>query len=128
MMTDPLADMLTRMRNALDAGFTKVEFPASRLKANVCKVFKDEGYIKSFKVIAKSKSDIRIKVAFKDERAIVGIKRVSKPGLRRYNGYREMPRVLSGLGTSVVSTSHGVMSSNDAKRKKLGGEVLCNIW
>ena len=127
MMTDPIADMLTRMRNALQAGQDRVEFPASKLKANVCKVLKDEGYIRSFKIIAKTKSDIRIKVLFKDE-AIVGLKRYSKPGLRQYRGYREMPKVLSGLGISVISTSQGVMSTREAKAKKVGGEVLCSVW
>ena len=127
MMTDPIADMLTRMRNALGAGQDRVEIPASKLKANICKVLKDEGYIRSFKIIAKEKSDIRIKVLLKDG-AIVGLKRFSKPGLRQYRGYNDMPRVLSGLGISVVSTSQGVMSSREAKNKKLGGEVLCNIW
>jgi small subunit ribosomal protein S8 len=127
MMTDPIADMLTRMRNAIQAGQDRVEFPASKLKANVCKVLKDEGYIRSFKIIAKTKSDIRIKVLFKDE-AIVGLKRYSKPGLRQYRGYREMPKVLSGLGISVISTSQGVMSTKEAKAKKIGGEVLCSVW
>ena len=127
MMTDPIADMLTRMRNALNAGHDRVEFPASKLKANVCKVLKDEGYIKSFKIIAKYKADIRIKLLFKDD-AIVGLERYSKPGLRQYRGYRGMPKVLSGLGVSVVSTSQGVMSSKDAKSKKVGGEVLCSVW
>lgn len=127
MMTDPIADMLTRMRNALQAGQDRVEFPASKLKANVCKVLKDEGYIRSFKIIAKTKSDIRIKVLFKDQ-AIVGLKRYSKPGLRQYRGYREMPKVLSGLGISVISTSQGVMSTREAKAKKIGGEVLCSVW
>jgi len=127
MMTDPIADMLTRMRNALSAGHDRVEFPASKLKANVCKVLKDEGYIKSFKIIAKDRADIRIKLLFKDD-AIVGLKRYSKPGLRQYRGYNEMPKVLSGLGISVVSTSKGVMSSKEAKGKKVGGEVLCSVW
>lgn len=127
MMTDPIADMLTRIRNALGAGHDRVEIPASKLKANVCKVLKDEGYIKSFKIIAKEKSDIRLKVLLK-ENAIVGLKRFSKPGLRQYRGYSEMPRVLSGLGISVVSTSQGVMSSREAKQRKIGGEVLCNVW
>jgi small subunit ribosomal protein S8 len=127
MMTDPLADMLTRMRNGMNAGHDRVEFPASKLKANVCKVLKDEGFIRSFKIIAKEKSDIRIKVLFKED-AIVGIERYSKPGLRQYRSYRDMPRVLSGLGVSVVSTSQGVMSSREAKAKKVGGEILCSVW
>lgn len=127
MMTDPIADMLTRIRNAVSAGHEKVDIPASRTKANICKVLKEEGFIRNFKILAKSKSDLRIRVGLKDG-ALVGIQRVSKPGLRVYSGYREMPRVLSGLGVSVVSTSEGVMSSRKAKSKKLGGEVLCNVW
>lgn len=127
MMTDPIADMLTRMRNGIQAGHDRVDFPASRLKANICKVLKDEGYIKSFKIIAKTKANINIRVAFK-EGAIVGIERFSKPGLRQYRKYDEMPRVLSGLGTSVISTSQGVLSTREAKKRKLGGEVLFNVW
>lgn len=127
MMTDNLADMLTRIRNAINAGHDRVEIPASKLKANVCKVLKEEGYIRSFKIIAKGPADIQLKVLLKED-AIVGLQRVSKPGLRQYRGYREMPRVISGLGISVVSTSQGVMSSRKAKNMKLGGEVLCNVW
>lgn len=127
MMTDPVADMLTRIRNANSAGHDKVEFPASKIKANICKVLKEEGYIKSFKIIAKSKTDVNIKVALKQD-ALVGIQRVSKPGLRIYKGYRDMPRVISGLGVSVVSTSQGIISSRKARSLKLGGEVLCNVW
>ena len=127
MMTDPIADMLTRIRNAISAGHDRVEFPASKLKANICKVLKEEGYIRSFKIIIKEKSDICIKILLK-EGAIVGLERFSRPGLRQYRRYRDMPRVLSGLGVSVVSTSKGVMSSGEAKRKRLGGEVLCNVW
>lgn len=127
MMTDPIADMLTQIRNALSAGLDRVEFPASKLKAGVCKVLKEEGYIRSFKVILKSKSDIRLKVLLKDN-ALVGLKRVSRPGLRQYRGCEDFPRVLSGLGTSIISTSKGILSSREAKRRKVGGEILCNIW
>lgn len=126
-MTDPIADMLTRMRNAINAGHDRVEFPASKLKAAVCKVMKDEGYIRSFKIIAKSQSDIRVKVLLK-ENAIVGLERVSKPGLRQYKGYKSVPRVISGLGTSILSTSKGVVSDRQARKEKVGGEVICNIW
>ncbi|MBT3584276.1 MAG: 30S ribosomal protein S8 [Halobacteriovoraceae bacterium] len=126
-MTDPVADMLTRMRNAISAGHDRVEFPASKMKAGICKVMKDEGYIKSFKIIAKSKSDIRLKVLFKED-AIVGLQRFSKPGLRQYRSYRDLPRVISGLGTSILSTSSGIVSTRTAKHKKIGGEVLCNVW
>ena len=127
MMTDPLADMLTRIRNSISAGHEKVEFPASRLKASICKVLKEEGYIKSFKIIAKTPSDTKIKVALK-EGAIKGIKRYSRPGLRQYRGYGDMPRVISGLGTSIVSTSKGVMSDRKAKAMKVGGEVIATVW
>jgi small subunit ribosomal protein S8 len=127
MMTDPIADMLTRIRNANKAGLDKVDVPASKMKANICRVLKEEGFIKSFKISAKSASEITIRIGLK-EGAIVGIKKVSTPGLRIYKGYREMPRVLSGLGVSVVSTSAGIISSRKAASMKLGGEVICNIW
>jgi len=127
MMTDPIADMLTRMRNALNAEHDRVEFPASKMKAGICKVLKDEGFIRSFKVVAKAPNDIRIKVLFK-ESAIVGLKRYSTPGLRQYRGYKEMPRVISGLGTSIISTSSGIVSAKEAKNRKIGGEVLCSVW
>ena len=126
MMTDPIADMLTRIRNGVRADHAKVDIPASKMKANLCKVLKEEGFIKSFKLIAKD-DRITIRVALK-EGAIVGIQRVSKPGLRIYKGYADMPRVLSGLGVSLISTSAGIVSSRKAKSMKLGGEVLCNVW
>lgn len=128
MMTDPIADMLTRMRNSIQAGHDRVEMPASKTKAAICKVLKDEGYIRSFKIVAKAKNDIRLKILFKEENPIAGLKRISSPGLRMYVGYTKLPRVLSGLGISVLSTSKGVLSSRDAKIKKIGGEVLCTIW
>ncbi len=107
MMTDPIADLLTRIRNANKAGLDKVEIPASKMKANICRVLKEEGYIKSFKIAAKSPSEIMIKVGLK-EGAIVGIKRVSSPGLRIYKGYTEMPRVLSGLGVQLFPLLRGL--------------------
>ncbi len=126
MMTDPIADMLTRIRNAGAVNHAKVDIPASKMKANICKVLKEEGFIKGFKIVA-TDNKINIRVALKDK-AIVGLQRVSKPGLRIYKGYQDMPRVLSGLGVSIVSTSSGVVSSRKAKAMKLGGEVLCNVW
>ena len=126
MMTDPLADMLTRIRNGARANHPKVDMPASRMKANLAKVLKEEGFIQNFKIIAKD-NILTLRVGLKDD-AIVGIERVSKPGLRIYKGYRDMPRVLSGLGVSIVSTSEGIVSSRKAKAMKLGGEVLCNVW
>ena len=126
MMTDPVADLLTRIRNGASAGHTKVDIPASKIKANICKVLKEEGLIKNFKLVA-TDNRLNIRVGIK-EGAIVGIQRVSKPGLRVYKGYKDMPRVLSGLGVSIVSTSAGIVSSRKAKAMKLGGEVLCNVW
>jgi small subunit ribosomal protein S8 len=127
MMTDPIADLLTRIRNAGRVGQFKVEAPASKMKASVCKVLKEEGYIRSFKIIVKSGSDIRLKILLK-ENGITGIQRISRPGLRIYKSYDAMPRVLSGLGISIMSTSKGVLSSREAKAKKVGGEVICNVW
>jgi small subunit ribosomal protein S8 len=127
MMTDPVADMLTHLRNSIRAGHDRVEFPASKLKAGICKVLKDEGYIKSFKIVSKNKNNINIKVLLK-ENAIVGIKRFSKPGLRQYRGYDDMPKIVSGLGTAIVSTNKGIISSRDARKLKVGGEVLCSVW
>ena len=127
MMTDPIADMLTRIRNALMVGHDRVEFPASKIKAGICKVMKSEGHIRSFKIIAKSESDIKLKILFKED-AMIGLKRFSKPGLRQYRSYREIPRVLSGLGTAILSTSKGILSDREARDKKIGGEVLCKIW
>jgi len=126
-MTDPIADMLTRIRNATKAGQDRVEFPASKLKANICKVLKEEGFIRSFKIVARDTSDIKLKVLLKED-AIHGIERISTPGLRRYTGYQKVPRVLSGLGISIMSTSRGVLSSREAKKQKVGGELLCNVW
>jgi small subunit ribosomal protein S8 len=127
MMTDPIADMLTRIRNANKAGMDKVDIPASKIKANICRVLKEEGYIKSFKLIAKTPSEIILRVGLK-ESALVGLARVSKPGLRVYKSYQDMPRVLSGLGVSIISTSSGIISSRKAKAMKLGGEIICNVW
>jgi small subunit ribosomal protein S8 len=127
MMTDPIADMLTRIRNAQRAGHEKVDIPASKIKANICRVLKDEGFIRNFKVVAKDKTSLKLRVGLKDN-ALVDIQRVSTPGLRIYSSYKDMPRVLSGLGISIVSTSKGIISSRKCKQLKLGGEVLCKVW
>jgi small subunit ribosomal protein S8 len=126
MLNDPISDMLSRMKNAINAGHDRVEFPASKIKASICKVLKEEGYIRGFKVISKD-GFVSIKILLKED-AIVGVKRYSKPGLRQYRKYGDMPRVLSGLGTAIVSTSKGVISSRDARKLKVGGEVLCSVW
>ena len=101
-------------------------FQPQKIKASICKVLKEEGYIRGFKVISKE-GFVSIKILLKED-AIVGLKRYSKPGLRQYRGYDNMPRVLSGLGTAIVSTSKGVISSRDARKLKVGGEVLCSVW
>lgn len=127
MMTDPIADFLTRIRNANGAGHSKVDVPASKIKANICKVLKEEGYIKSYKIVPKDNHKLDLRISLKPG-AIKGIQRVSKPGLRAYFGYDGIPRVLSGLGISIVSTSKGVISSRKARSMKAGGEVLCRVW
>lgn len=127
MMTDPIADLLTRIRNNLKTGNDKVELPASRVKAAVCRVLKEEGYIKSFKIVAKGPADITLKIFLK-ENAIAGLRRISKPGLRVYTGYQDVPKVINGLGVSILSTSKGIISSRQIKKLKVGGEILCNVW
>ncbi|MDH4466924.1 MAG: 30S ribosomal protein S8 [Bacteriovoracaceae bacterium] len=127
MITDPIANMLTSIRNALSAGFESVEVPASKIKANICKVLKEEGFIRSFKILAQDPAKLRIRIYLK-EGALQGISRSSKPGLRKYQGYLNFNRVRSGLGVTVISTSKGVLSSRKAKQLKVGGEVICSVW
>jgi small subunit ribosomal protein S8 len=130
-VTDPIADLLTRIRNANRALKPDVQAPYSRLKAEVCGVLKREGYIADF--YAEKKEDgkqvLRVQLKFTGkERSIVGIKRISKPGLRTYVGSQDIPRVLGGMGISILTTSHGVMTGRDAKKAKVGGEVLAYVW
>ncbi|MBM4284783.1 MAG: 30S ribosomal protein S8 [Deltaproteobacteria bacterium] len=130
-MTDPLADMLTRIRNAGQARFDKVDVPASRVKIALARIFKDEGFIKNYKVIKDNKQGIlRIYLRYTDQQQplIQGLQRVSKPGCRVYAGCEELPRVQGGLGVAVISTSRGILSDKAARRLKVGGEVLCQIW
>ena len=129
--SDPIADMLTRIRNAQRAGLEDVSMPSSRLKAEVARIFKAEGYIVDFKIEGDVKKSLVIELKYSDEDltpAIRGLRRESKPGLRRFCGWKDIPRVLGGLGTSVLSTSQGVMSGREARRRKIGGELLCSIW
>ncbi|HHU81037.1 MAG: 30S ribosomal protein S8 [Bacilli bacterium] len=129
-MTDPIADMLTRIRNANQARHEKVLIPASRLKMDILKVLQDEGYISGFEKIEDDKQGL-ISVTLKynnKERVIKGLKRISKPGLRVYAKTNELPKVLNGLGIAVISTSSGVMTDREARQKKLGGEVLAFVW
>lgn len=129
-MTDPIADMLTRIRNANQAKHETVELPASRIKLEILNVLKNEGYISEYEKIEDGNQGV-IKVTLKyinKERAIKGIKRISKPGLRVYAKSSELPQVLSGLGIAIVSTSNGVMTDREARKQKLGGEVVAFVW
>ena len=137
-MTDPIADMLTRIRNATIAKHTRVDIPASTLKLEIARILELEGYIQSFKTVdtpdgeGKSAVQKTIRVQLKygprGERVITGIERVSRPGRRVYFGTEEVPTVLGGLGTSILTTSRGVMTGREARRQGVGGEVLCNVW
>ena len=132
MYTDPIADYLTRIRNASRAGHRVVEIPASNLKREITKILFDQGYILSYK-FEENSTQGTIKIALKydkvtKEPVIRKIQRVSKPGLRKYSGQDTLPRVLNGLGIAIVSTSHGVMTGKQAKRENVGGEVLCYVY
>ena len=130
MVTDPLADMLTRIRNAIMAHHDSVLIPASRIKLSMAKILKDEGFITDYTVLrGKPQRVIKISLKYIDGRpAIGGLERASKPGLRLYVGRQEIPRVYGGLGVAILSTSKGVMTGQDAWRRNLGGELLCYIW
>lgn len=129
-VSDPIADMLLRMRNAQKAGLREVEMPGSRLKGEIARIFKQEGYIAGYTLAGDPKRVLllTLKYAADGEPVIRGVSRVSKPGLRRFAGYQDIPRVLNGLGAAVVSTSQGVMTGKEARQRKLGGEVICTIW
>lgn len=131
MLTDPIADTLTRIRNANTAGHEKVDIPSSRVKVEIARILKEEGFVKGYKVIEDSKQGI-LRVYLKygpgNERVLRGIVRASKPGLRVYARARKVPRVLSGMGIAIVSTSKGVMTDREARSQAVGGEVLCYVW
>jgi small subunit ribosomal protein S8 len=128
-MSDPISDMLTRIRNASRALLPVVELPHSRIKENMAKILKTEGYVGDVAVEGDVKKKIKIRLKYNGKKNVIeGLKRVSKPGLRKYVGATEIPRVLGGLGVSIVSTSEGVMTGAQAKKKNLGGELLCYIW
>jgi small subunit ribosomal protein S8 len=130
-MTDPIADMLTRIRNAGNARFDKVDIPASRMKISLAKIFKEEGFIKNYKVIKDNRQGILrvyLKYSEQQEPLIQGLRRVSRPGRRVYTGHEELPRVQGGLGVAVISTSQGVVTDRQARKLQVGGEVLCEIW
>ena len=130
-ITDPIADMLTRIRNANNAKHESVEIPASNMKKQIAQILVDEGYIKSFNVIDDGKQDV-IKVFLKygpnKSKVLRGLKRISKPGLRMYVGKEEIPQVMRGLGVAIVSTSKGIMTDKAARKENVGGEVLAFVW
>ena len=137
-MTDPIADMLTRIRNAVTAKHTRVDMPASRLKAEIARILQDEGYISGFKLLDEAPNGaaagpgkmlrLFLKYGPHGERLITGIERISRPGRRVYFGRDDVPEVLAGLGTSILTTSRGVMTGREAVKVGVGGEVLCNVW
>ncbi|MCK9286936.1 MAG: 30S ribosomal protein S8 [Sphaerochaetaceae bacterium] len=131
-ISDPVADMLTKIRNASQARHEKVEIPTSRMKLQIVKILKNEGYIKNFKKVVNKDGSNFIRVFLKyDEKqnpVLHGIDRISTPGRRVYSGYRDMPRVYNGYGVVVVSTSSGIITGKKASEKKVGGELICTIW
>ena len=130
-MSDPLADMLTRIRNAGMVRYETVDVPMSNLKVGVAKVLREEGYINDYQIIEDNKQGtlrIALKYGPNDERVISGIRRVSKPGLRQYVKADDIPKVMSGLGISILSTSKGILADREARRLRIGGEILCEAW
>lgn len=131
-MTDPIADFLTRLRNAIQAKHRVVEVPASNLKKDITKILFEKGYILNYKFVEDGpQGTIKIALKYDPEtkaNAIQNLQRVSRPGMRKYTGYREMPRVINGLGIAIVSTSKGVMTNKEASVEKIGGEVLCYVY
>ena len=131
MRTDPIADMLTRIRNANNAKHDSVDIPASNIKKQLAQILLDEGFVKGFDVIEDAKQGIirvDLKYGTKKEKVISGIKRISKPGLRVYVKSDEVPRVLGGLGIAIISTSSGIITDKQARNKAVGGEVICYVW
>lgn len=129
-MTDPIADMLTRIRNGIQARHESVEIPASKEKLEIARILKEEGFILNYSVAGDVKKTITIELKYgpNREKIISGIKRISKPGLRVYAKANELPRVLNGLGVAIISTSNGLMVDRDARKNKVGGEVIAYVW
>jgi len=130
MTSDPISDMLLRIRNAIKAGLPSLELPGSRIKGEIAKVMKAEGYITDFTMTNTVPRVLSIELKYNDDAdsAIRGIRRESKPGLRKFCGVQDIPNVLGGMGTAILSTSGGVISGKEAKKRKFGGELLCTIW
>jgi len=130
-MTDPIADMLARIRNALMARHKTVEVPASKLKLEIARILKEEGYIEDYEFVQEGpQGKIVITLKYDENRrpVIAGLKRISKPGRRIYAGVKKLPRVMGGLGIAIISTSRGIMTDHEARRRRVGGEILCEIW
>lgn len=129
-MTDPIADLLTRIRNANKMHHEKVSIPSSTLKLNILKVLKEEGFIADYVVIEDKKQNvIEVTLKYNNNQAVIkGLRRISKPGLRKYTDVENLPKVLHGLGIAIISTSKGVMTDSEARKQKVGGEVLAYIW
>src|SRR5881394_1642087 len=128
-MNDPISDMLTRIRNANRALLPQVLVPHSKLKESLAGILKREGYIQEFAVEGQLPKTIKLKLKYQGKKSVIeGLRRISTPGLRRYVGATEIPRVRNGLGVAVISTSEGIMTGNQARKKNIGGEVLCHIW
>jgi small subunit ribosomal protein S8 len=135
-MTDPIADMLARIRNAVSAKHTRVDMPTSRLKAEIARILQSEGYIQGFKLLDETNGGsgvvktlrLFLKYGPHGEKLITGIERISRPGRRVYFGRDDVPEVLAGLGTAILTTSRGVMTGREAMKAGVGGEVLCNVW
>ncbi len=128
-LTDPISDFLTRFKNAARAGNEEFTAPYSKIKADIAEILKQEGYLWKYEVITGERTELKVSPKFIEGRPVLtDLKRVSKPGRRQYVGSQDIPRVLSGLGISILSTSKGVMSGASAKRQKLGGEILANVW
>jgi small subunit ribosomal protein S8 len=131
-MTDPIADMLTRLRNGIQSHHDRVELPASKLKVEIARILKSEGFIRNYNVTEKEAVQPTLRIDLKyspdGEPVIHGIERISRPGRRVYRNKQEIPRVLGGLGLAIISTSKGVLSGNDAAKSGVGGEILCQVW
>lgn len=128
-LTDPISDFLTRFKNAARAGNEEFTAPYSKIKADIAEILKQEGYIWKHEVVTGERTELKVTVKFLDGRPVLtDLKRVSKPGRRQYVGSQDIPRVLSGLGIAILSTSKGIMSGASAKRQKLGGELIANVW
>lgn len=128
-MNDPISDMLTRIRNAAKARLPIVEMPHSKMKESIANILKDEGYINEVVVSGEKIKYLKLNIKYIGKRGVIeGLRRVSRPGLRCYTSSKSIPRVLGGLGTAIVSTSEGLMTGNQARKKNLGGEILCYVW